>query len=469
MTKTGIWHETALKPLIWLGFSSFGRFAAVSDWAEIAPVWERIRSFFPGGKIGFCGCSGAGLSCLILLVINPHTRVLDRQNSGCLTAFVMGWIDRLQLGRDFACLRINHLFASAKMHVFNTQKAVFGARGTAQAVVVCILEKLDVALCGEHIQASTNGIFAAKSGAIFKRLTKLVHRVDTTSAGFCIDDFKDDIALATALRIQLLAIVSIDQTIRAVFHLLPRTINFIDHLGSQARAVSQLKNKLAIGLVFIWLEHDQPGGVITSQAACPGERLKRAMGMSPTVQELAVELGVKAPSVFEGLKWLEDKGYIRRQARKARSIEILHAQTPDKTNLTAVPVLGIVAAGQPILALENRIGQVMVPDNVLRGKCFALKVQGDSMIDADIFEGDYVVVRQQPIAENSDIVVAMVDIDLTVKRLSVEGEHIELRPENQKLKPIIIGQQDELKIIGKILHVCSGVDTEALLEEPQGG
>lgn len=78
------------------------------------------------------------------------------------------------------------------------------------------------------------------------------------------------------------------------------------------------------------------------------ERLKRAIGMSPTVQELAVELGVKAPSVFEGLKRLEDKGYIRRQARKARSIEILHAQTPDKTNLTAVPVLGMVAAGQPI-------------------------------------------------------------------------------------------------------------------------
>lgn len=196
------------------------------------------------------------------------------------------------------------------------------------------------------------------------------------------------------------------------------------------------------------------------------ERLKRAMGMSPTVQELAVELGLKASSVFEGLKRLEDKGYIRRQARKARSIEILHAQTPDKTNLTAVPVLGMVAAGQPILALENQIGQVMVPDNVICGKCFALKVQGDSMINADIFEGDYVVVRQQPIAENSDIVVAMVGEEATVKRLSIEGEHIELRPENQKLKPIIIGQQDELKIIGKVLHVCSGVDTEALLDEP---
>ncbi len=176
-----------------------------------------------------------------------------------------------------------------------------------------------------------------------------------------------------------------------------------------------------------------------------------------------MELGVKGPSVFERLKRLEDKGYIRRQARKARSIEILHAQTPDKTNLTAVSVLGMVAAGQPILALENRFGQVMMPSSVLHGKCFALKVQGDSVIDADIFKGDYVVVRQQPIAKNSDIVGAMVGEESTVKQLTIEGEHIKLRPKNQKLKPIIIRQQDELKIIGKHLHVCSGTSARASL------
>ncbi|GEM_PF-2379193 len=91
------------------------------------------------------------------------------------------------------------------------------------------------------------------------------------------------------------------------------------------------------------------------------------------------------------------------------------------------------------------------------------------MIDADIFEGNYVVVRQQPIAENSDIVVAMADEEATVKRLSIEGGCIELRPENQKLKPIIMRQHDELKIIRKVLHVCSCADIEALLDEPQGG
>nr|WP_212111453.1 transcriptional repressor LexA [Bartonella queenslandensis] len=138
------------------------------------------------------------------------------------------------------------------------------------------------------------------------------------------------------------------------------------------------------------------------------ERLKHAMGMSPTVQELAAELSMKAPSVFEGLKRLEDKGYIRRQARKARFIKILHTQTSSKLNMRAIPVLGMVAASQPILALENQIGQFMVSVHILRVKCFVLKVQGDSMIDVDIFEGDYVVVRQQPIAENKDIVVAMI-------------------------------------------------------------
>ena len=197
------------------------------------------------------------------------------------------------------------------------------------------------------------------------------------------------------------------------------------------------------------------------------ECLKRAMGMAPTVQELAVELGIKASSVFEGLKRLEDKGYLRRTPRKARSIEILHAHTPEKTTLVAIPVIGMVGAGQPILAHEHHIGQIMVPDTVLRGTCFALKVHGDSMRDVGMFEGDYVVVRQQPLAEHSDIVVAMVGEEATVKRLHIQGEQIELRPENTTRNPIIIGQQDDLKIIGKVLHVCSAVDTKALLDDPQ--
>jgi repressor LexA len=185
------------------------------------------------------------------------------------------------------------------------------------------------------------------------------------------------------------------------------------------------------------------------------ERLKQAMGMSPTVKEIAEELSIQPPSVHEALRRLEEKGYIRRTPRKARSIEIIKSITPTTTRMVAVPIIGKVAAGTPILATENRIGDVMVPQNVVRGNCFALEVQGDSMIEADIFEGDYIVVRQQPIAENNDIVVAMINDEATVKRLFISEDRIELRPENSRLQPIHVGADEELKIVGKVLHVCS--------------
>ena len=183
--------------------------------------------------------------------------------------------------------------------------------------------------------------------------------------------------------------------------------------------------------------------------------LKGTMGMSPTVKEIADELSMKPPSVHEALKRLEKKGYIYRIPNKARSIEIIKSPTPTKTHMVSVPIIGKVAAGAPLLANENHIGDVMVPRNIVRGQCFALKVQGDSMIDVGICENDYVVVRQQPIAENNDIVVAMIDDSATVKRLYISGDHIELRPENKRLQPIIVGSGDDLKIVGKVMHVCS--------------
>ena len=185
------------------------------------------------------------------------------------------------------------------------------------------------------------------------------------------------------------------------------------------------------------------------------ERLKQSMGMSPTVKEIADELSIRPPSVHEALKRLEKKGYICRIPNKARSLEIIKPQVPTKTQMVSVPIIGTVAAGAPLLANENHIGDVMVPENIVRGNCFALRVQGDSMIDVDICENDYVVVRQQPIAENNDIVVAMIDDSATVKRLYISDECIELRPENKRLQPIRIGSGDDLNIIGKVMHVCS--------------
>jgi repressor LexA len=184
-------------------------------------------------------------------------------------------------------------------------------------------------------------------------------------------------------------------------------------------------------------------------------QLMQSLGVPPTVKELADALSIQPPSVHELLKRLEAKGYIRRKPRKARSLEILKSLAPTRIKLIAVPIIGTVAAGTPILAVENRIGEVMVDASVVRGNCFALLVQGDSMIDADINDGDHVVVRQQPIAEHGDIIVAMVGDSATVKRLFISDDRIELRPENKRLQPIHVGPEDDLKIIGKVLHVCS--------------
>ena len=105
------------------------------------------------------------------------------------------------------------------------------------------------------------------------------------------------------------------------------------------------------------------------------------------------------------------------------------------------------------MAIENVVGELLVDSRIARGRCFALKVKGDSMIDADINDGDYVIVRQQPLAESGEIVVAMLENDATVKRLRMAGEVIELRPENPRLSPIQIGPDDDLRIVGKVVAV----------------
>nr|CRH06175.1 LexA repressor [Candidatus Magnetococcus massalia] len=175
-------------------------------------------------------------------------------------------------------------------------------------------------------------------------------------------------------------------------------------------------------------------------------------GISPTVQELADALEIKGATVHEQLRKLVEKGYLRRMPRKARSLEIIQRDA-QPTQLVPVPIVGKVAAGFPILAQENVVGEVLMESNVARGRCFALEVQGDSMIEAEIHEGDLLIVRQQPLAENGDIVVALLGEEATVKRLFISGEQIELRPANSAYAPIEIAPDDELKILGKVLAV----------------
>ena len=177
-------------------------------------------------------------------------------------------------------------------------------------------------------------------------------------------------------------------------------------------------------------------------------------GLSPSVQELAKLLGISGASAHEQLLSLEKKGYIRRTKGRSRSIEILKG--PHKVpTLTSVPVVGKVAAGLPVLAVENVVGTISVPSAVGRGHCFALEVVGDSMIDAGINAGDFLVVRQQPIAESGDIVVAFLDDEATVKRLFISEDRVELRPANAAYRPIVVGHQDMLRIVGKVMAVSS--------------
>ena len=177
-------------------------------------------------------------------------------------------------------------------------------------------------------------------------------------------------------------------------------------------------------------------------------------GFPPTLQELADALGTSAPSARDQINQLVRKGYVKREPGKARGLTIVREPADAGLDLAAVPIVGKVAAGQPILAAENIVGEVLVDARAARsGRCFALEVEGDSMIEAGIHDRDLVVVRQQPVAESGDIVVALLDRETTVKRLFIRDERIELRPENPTHRPIPIGPDDGLRILGKVVVV----------------
>lgn len=179
-----------------------------------------------------------------------------------------------------------------------------------------------------------------------------------------------------------------------------------------------------------------------------------AKGYPPSIKELAEILGISQMSTHAQVEQLIRKGYLKREPGKARSLNIIREPESRITELVAVPIVGKVAAGTPILAVENITGEILIDDKAARsGRCFALEVVGDSMIDAGITEGDLVIVRQQPLAESGDIVVALLDDEATVKRLYVRDARIELRPENPKLHPIPIGPDNDLRILGKVVAI----------------
>lgn len=178
-----------------------------------------------------------------------------------------------------------------------------------------------------------------------------------------------------------------------------------------------------------------------------------AHGYPPTVREICEAVNLKSTSsVHAHLETLELKGYIRRDPTKPRAIEIVD----DNFNLTRrevvnVPLVGQVAAGEPILAEQNIENYFPIPSEYMPNEqSFMLKVKGESMINAGIFDGDNLLVKQQDTARNGDIVVALIDDSSTVKTFYKENGHIRLQPENDTMDPIIV---EDCTILGKVFGV----------------
>lgn len=183
------------------------------------------------------------------------------------------------------------------------------------------------------------------------------------------------------------------------------------------------------------------------------QRLVAKHRKPPTMKELALERGVSIGTVQDQIAQLERKGYVQRDPHKSRNLTVLRGPAEEVAELVEVPIIGVVAAGAPIWAVENIQGQVMVEAASMRGRCFALKVQGDSMIRANMQDGDLIIVKQQPVAENGEIVVALVAGEATVKRLSITEEAIRLLPENPKYRPLVIDPNDDFRIVGKVIAI----------------
>ncbi len=185
-------------------------------------------------------------------------------------------------------------------------------------------------------------------------------------------------------------------------------------------------------------------------------------GYPPSVREIGEAVGLASSSTVHGhLARLEKKGLIRRDPTKPRAIEVLDgerggAAALETVRTVTVPVMGKVTAGMPITAVENIEEYFVLPENIVgNDTVYMLRIQGESMIDAGILDGDYVIVRQQQTANNGDIVVAMTEEDeATVKRFFKEKNHIRLQPENPTMAPILL---PAVTILGKVIGVYRNV------------
>lgn len=173
-------------------------------------------------------------------------------------------------------------------------------------------------------------------------------------------------------------------------------------------------------------------------------------GYPPAVREICEAVHLKSTSsVHSHLETLEKNGYIRRDPTKPRAIEIVDDSFHlSRHEIVNVPIIGTVTAGQPILAIENIEGYFpLLSEDIPKSETFMLKVKGESMINAGIFNGDLILVEKQVTAENGEIVVALIDDSATVKTFYKEEDHFRLQPENDTMDPIIV---DHVEILGKV-------------------
>jgi repressor LexA len=179
-------------------------------------------------------------------------------------------------------------------------------------------------------------------------------------------------------------------------------------------------------------------------------------GYPPTVREIGKAVGLHSSStVHAHLAKLENLGVLKRDPSKPRAMEVMVERAKRAVRPTGLPLVGQVAAGEPIVAEENVEEYLQVPD-VIGGETgdYILKVRGESMIDAGILEGDYVVVRSAKDARNGEIVVALIESEATVKRFFREDGHIRLQPENETMEPIITR---DAEIVGTVVGVFRSI------------
>jgi repressor LexA len=179
-------------------------------------------------------------------------------------------------------------------------------------------------------------------------------------------------------------------------------------------------------------------------------------GFPPTLREIASQFGLRGPKAPQKtLNILERKGYIRKIPGGSRAIEIFSYPQFSLTHILSVPIVGRVQAGEPILAVENIEGYINLDRNLASsGDVFLLRVQGNSMIDAHIQDGDFALVKPQPNAENGEIVVALIEDEATIKRIFKKRDLIRLEPANSKMEPIVVKKgEKKVAIVGKVVGI----------------